>query len=180
MVYIYIYDSLGGESLLNAYPNIYADVNNIKKRSEITNNYNNKRSSNTVRFKNKISKNLCSYIDNKGGSDEERYFNEILKAIFKSRKKSKIYIASILNRIQPNYTGTCGLYCLFYIDIGILNLYRKDNKFIRDNFSSILKDHTHFVAKIFESQSFIKGIRSQKIRESNELNIEHIYSRYIE
>lgn len=73
-----------------------------------------------------------------------------------------------------------GLYCLFYIDIGILPFYKKDNRFIQENYNKLLKNHTHITKKIFESQESINILKNNNIAIANEINIKSIYGRYIE
>lgn len=177
--HIYIYDSLGGGSLLSSYPIIFGNIINIKRRDNLTINYNNQHNDSFINFKDKLSKNICKTIDNKSVSNEEREFNNILKHIYNKSNKSKVKVGTLLNRIQKQNTGTCGLYCLLYIDVGIIPFYNKTNSFIRNNFDKLLRDHSHFTGKILGSQSHIKVIKKTKTAEENENNIKGIYGRYI-
>lgn len=176
--YIYIYDSLGGESLVKSYPNIFKNIEAIKHQKELTNNYNNRYNNDIVNFSIKVDKNIVKHIRNKG-SEEEKYFNDILRLIQKKDKKYKIKISTVLNRIQANNTPTCGLYCMLFVDIGVLPLYKKENKYIKKNIVTILKNHTLFFSKIFQNQDHINIIRLKEDIEKNEFNIRNIYGKYI-
>lgn len=180
---IYIYDSLGGDSLLKSYPNLLSGIKNLKKSRNLTDDYKHKDSIYLNKYDINVNKQTTTIINNKGDT-EEKYFNDILRLIQSKNKRYKIRIETILNRLQADYTPTCGLYCLFFIDIGILPLYEKGNKIIERNITRILKNHGNFFSNIFYSQTYILplgGNTKERLKTiaHNEKNIKSIYKRYL-
>jgi len=164
---INIFDSLGGESLVNSYPNLLSGIKTFQRSKDLTNLYNNPNNDELVFYKCKISKSLDFVAEN-----EEKYFIDILKEIFKCSSKNEVEIRTFLNKLQKDNTPTCGLYCLFFVDIGFIPLTKvtKDKKTFLKNQLTLFRD-------IFKAQTFVGPIRSNK---DNESNIRAIYERYIE
>ena len=182
---IYIYDSLGGESLLRSYPELFGGIKIFKNVRSLTSDYNNRNNDDIIKYTINVDKTLSNTINNKGGDTEEKYFNDILQLIIQKNRKYKIKISTVLNRIQNNNTPTCGLYCLFFIDLTIIPLYDKRATIITKNIIPILKNHTNFFGNVFAQQSLItilKGDNNKKrarISNKNERGIKNIYIRYI-